>query len=54
MFKWITDSLCEINSRLRRLNDFLSDVFDDFGAEYYYGPDDWDDEDDEDWDDDWY
>ena len=52
MFNWITDSLCKINSHLRKFNDFLSDVFDDYGADYYYGPDDWDD--DEDWDDDWY
>ena len=48
MFKWINDSVCALNNYLRRFDDYLSEVFDDFGDDYYYEPEDiYDEEDDE-------
>lgn len=51
MFKWLNEGVCAVNNYLRRFEDYLSDVFDDYGAEYYYEPEDSYD-DDEGYDDD--
>lgn len=48
MFKWLNDGVCALNNYLRRFEDYLSEVFDDYGAEYYYESEDIDEEDDED------
>lgn len=44
MFKWINDSVCALNNYLRQFEDYLSEIFNDFGAEYYYEDDDFYDE----------
>lgn len=48
MFKWINAGVCALNNYLRRFEDYLSEVFDDYGDDYYYEPEDIDEEDDED------
>lgn len=53
MFKWINDSVCALNNYLRQFEDYLSEIFNDFGAEYYYEDDDfYDEEDNEEYDED--
>lgn len=44
MFKWLNDGICALNNYLRRFEDYLSEIFNDFGAEYYYEDDDFYDE----------
>lgn len=48
MFKWINDSVCALNNYLRQFEDYLSEIFNDFGAEYYFEDDDFYDDDEED------
>lgn len=48
MFKWLNDGVCALNNYLRQFEDYLSEIFDDFGAEYYYESEDIDEDDDDD------
>ena len=52
MFKWLNDSVCALNNYLRQFEDYLSELFDDYGDDYYYEPEDIDDIDDEEYDED--
>lgn len=54
MFKWLNDGVCALNNYLRQFEDYLSDIFNDFGAEYYYEPEDIDDEEDDEDEDFWF
>ena len=52
MFKWLNDGVCALNNYLRQFEDYLSELFDDYGDDYYYEPEDIDDMDDEEYDED--
>lgn len=52
MFKWLNEGICALNNYLRQFEDYLSEIFDDFGAEYYYEPEDIYDDDEEEYDED--
>lgn len=52
MFKWLNDGVCALNNYLRQFEDYLSEIFDDFGVEYYYEPEDIYDDDEEEYDED--
>ena len=46
MFKWLNDGVCALNNYLRQFEEYLSEIFNDFGAEYYFEDDDFYDEED--------
>ena len=54
MFKWLNDGVCALNNYLRQFEDYLSEIFNDFGAEYYYEPEDIYDDEEDDEDEDFY
>ena len=55
MFKWLNNGVCALNNYLRRFEDYLSEVFDDFGDDYYYyEPEDIYDDEEDDEDEDFY